>query len=787
MRRTRPAKESPASPRTARRRGTVRTVAGVLIFLFVALLCSALYLYVEITSCFEGRLWDFPSHVYSGSLVLGRGSPVVPAALVRRLERSGYSRVDGPPALPGQYRLRGDVLDVHCRSFDGLSGQVLAHRARILFSGDEVTDLEDPSGRSLSRLEIEPEPIALLSGPHQEEREIVRLRDVPERFVHAVLAAEDSRFFSHPGIDPIAVIRAALADLRSARIVQGGSTITQQTVKNLYLGQERTWWRKIREGLMAVVLDLRYSKERILEVYLNEVYLGQRGSVAVCGVATASRFYFGRDLRDLSVGESALLAGLIRSPGSTNPFAHPSESIARRDQVLDAMVDQGYLRREEAERAKAEPLRLARGQQGFARAPYVADFIRGQLSELYEPDVLVQQGLRIFTTLDTLLQEAAQDALVAGLERLEKTAPRVREQARQRTLEGAVIALDPKTGAVLAMVGGRSYRDSQFNRAVQARRQPGSCFKPFVYLAGFEAAIRGRQGGLTPGSVLDDEPLEIRSGARMWRPTNYDGEFRGRVSVREALEHSLNVPTVRAAMWVGLPNVVHGAERCGLADLKPLPSLALGAQEVSPLELATAYGVLANQGERATPFILREVRARDGKRLERRSIEKTRAASPQAAYLVTDVLQGVLVRGTAASAASLGFRGIAAGKTGTTDDTRDSWFVGFTPDLLVLVWVGYDDNARTGLTGASGALPIWVDVMSRAARWSYDSFREPDGIVRVEIDPESGMVARSGCPDRVEEVFASGTEPADECSLHGGGFGRWLKRLFGIRPKNEPR
>jgi penicillin-binding protein 1B len=737
-----------------------------------------LYLWVEVGRRFDGRLWDFPSRVYSDRLVIAEGAAFSSAAIARRLDRSGYARVESSPGSPGQYRPRGgNRLDVHFRPYAGPWGDVKARRVVLRFDGGVVSSIQESGGGSPRPIEVEPELLALLSGPQQEEREVVALAEVPKRLVEAVLAAEDSRFYSHLGVDPLAVLRAAVANVRSAKLAQGGSTITQQTVKNLYLGQERTWWRKLREALMAVTLDARYSKERILEVYLNELYLGQRGTVSVCGVVSAARFYFGKDLAHLTLGECALLAGLIRSPGSNNPFVHPGQAVARRDQVLRAMVDERFVGEAESAAAATEKLRLASGKEGHSRAPYVVDLVRSQLAEQYTPVQLSREGLRIYTTLDTTLQEAAQDSLREGLDRLDRERSG-RAKDRARTLQGCALVLRPSTGAVLGLVGGRDYADSQFNRAVQARRQPGSCFKPFVYLAGFDAAIRGREGGLTPATVLDDSPLEVASGGRDWRPSNYDGSFRGPVTARRALEQSLNVPTVRAALRVGVKEVVRTAARCGLGDLEPYPSIALGAQEVSPLDLAGAFAVLANGGRRTEPRIVREVTSRDGEPLERKKSESTQVVSPQAAWLVTDILEGVLARGTGASAASLGFRGTAAGKTGTTDDTRDAWFVGYTPELLALVWVGYDDNAKTGLTGAQGALPIWVDLLRRAGRFSESPFPEPEGIVRLEVDPESGGLAVAGCPARVEEVFARGTEPVDECHLHSKGIGGWFRRVF---------
>ena len=760
---------------------------GIGVPALVVALIVVLAVYTQITLTFEGRLWTLPARVYSSSLRLVPGQSVDPTALAQRFDRNGYIKADVAPSRPGQYRRRAGSIDVYVRRFAGGERPVIARRVILTFSGTTLTTIADERGRRLPSVDFEPELLSLVFGKQQEERMIVPLDDVPKTLINAILAAEDARFYRHAGIDPLAVIRAAFSNVKSGRIVQGGSTITQQTVKNLYFGQERTWWRKVREALMSVILDARYPKNRILEVYLNEMYLGQRGSVAICGVQAAARYFFGRNVADLSLAESAMLAGMIRNPGGYNPFTHPDRAVERRDAVLGAMLELGFAEKAAITRAKAEPLRLASAGAGFPRAPYVVDFVRAQLAEFYSPQALAEDGLEIYTTIDTLVQARAEDALERGLERIESQVPVVRRQKAKRRIQGCVLVTEPRTGSILALVGGRDYQHSQFDRVTQARRQPGSCFKPFVYLAGFQAAMAGDEGGLTPATVLDDSPFSLVSGGKTWSPENYDGEFLGPISAREALEGSRNVPTARAAQSVGLARVVTTARACGFDEkFEPLPSLALGAQEVTPLELATAYGTLATLGTRVPPRIVQEVVARDGRKLEKKVPDVSAVAEPQAVYLLDDILRGVLTRGTAASSSALGFQGDAAGKTGTTDDTRDAWFVGFTPDLLALVWVGYDDNAKTGLTGAAGALPIWVDVMMHVRhRWAGSTFVEPPGVVHVEVDPETGQAATDACPSTVSEIFAAGTEP-EPCTLHENSFRRWWNKLF-HRPRERPR
>ena len=788
-----PARKKSAASRKRPRRKTSksrrlrwRLGAAFVSVAFVATAAFGIYLYATVGARFEGRLWATPSRIYSAGWELYPGAPATIEATTERLARCGYALSEATPQKPGQYRRQGSTLEVVLRPSETLAELPPRGRIAIRFGDRRIRSIRDDDGRRLDRIELEPELLATLYGVRQEERTVVQLEQIPDHVIQAVLSAEDTRYRSHIGVDLRSVLRAAVANTRSGKIVQGGSTITQQTVKNLFLDQRRTWWRKLRELPMALMLDWRYSKDRILEVYLNEIYMGQRGPVAICGVQAASRFYFGRDVKDLSVSDAALLAGLIQSPGRHNPFKNLEGSRDRRDQVLEAMLRGGYLNAAGYERAKAEPIVLGSGKGGYARAPYAVDYVNAELSRFYPADVQARQGLRITTSIDTMLQEAAEQALVQGLERLERDYPAVKRQLEKRSLQGAVLVTRPETGEILAMVGGRDYKKSQFNRAYQARRQPGSCFKPFVYATGFENGAQNRGSELTAASLIEDGPIELTSGGKRWTPKNYDGEYRGPVTARRALEDSLNVPTIRAARHVGLERIVELARRAGIRSaLRPLPSLALGTMEVSPLELATAYGTLAELGAATEPAIVREIRDDEGRLVYARQRELQRAMEPSSAFLTTHLLEGVFERGTARRAYRLGFRGRAAGKTGTTDDTRDAWFVGYTPRLLALVWVGYDDNARTGLTGSTGALPIWVDLMKRSGMdSSYARFAAPPGIVREHIDPETGGLAVAGCRRATSELFLEGTEPDLECREHRRG---WARRWFRRDPDRDRR
>jgi len=756
--------------------------AGIL--LLAAAGIASVYVFLlsrEIRATFEGRLWTNPTRIYSGPMRLHVGQSGGPAMIQTRLDRCGYTRIPADPRAPGQYRINGGVVDVYAREFMFPGDPWPRRHLRFVFRGGRLaTIVQLPEGRGLRDVQLEPEPLAAVFGKDREERTVLPLAAYPKTLVNAVLAAEDQRFFSHHGVDPLGVLRALWQDARTGQVVQGGSTITQQTVKNLYLTSQRTLGRKVREAVMALILDASYSKERILEVYLNEIYLGQRGSNGVCGFGEAAKFYFGKDVQDLDLSESAMLAGLIRAPAVYNPIAHPDRASARKNLVVEQMREQGRVTKEEASRATARMPAISRGLGGGRRAPFFIDDVTQDLAKSHSGENLAEKGLRVVTTLDGFVQDQAEQALARGLEKIERDRPKLVKRHKGTHLEGCLIALKPDTGEVLAMVGGRGYATSQFNRATQAHRQPGSLFKPFVYATGFETGRVDSDEPFTPATILEDEPFMMTIGGREWSPHNYDEDYRGTVSAREALEGSLNVPTVHAAIEIGLPKIVEVGEAAGMgSDLKAYPSLALGAQEVVPLDAAAAFTIFANGGSRVEPYTIAAVLDDDGKIIQKGHTQARPVISPQAAYLTLDLMRGVVNHGTAGSLRGHGIGGDVAGKTGTTNDKRDAWFIGVRPNILALVWVGYDDMTETTLTGAEGAVPIWEDFMRSIGEADSDErFERPEGIAFEMVDPETGGLATGGCHDTVEEMFIEDRLPGD-CPIHADGvFKKFWRRLF---------
>ncbi|HEX9163429.1 MAG TPA: PBP1A family penicillin-binding protein [Thermoanaerobaculia bacterium] len=743
-------------------------IAVLVMVVFVAFIGFVGYTYAVITKKFDSsRRWDLPSRVYSDATPLVPGLVYPRTLLEPKLNHVGYHEVGQRVSTPGEYRYVGKTLEIYLQNFEYPDVEFGATPVAVDFDGWEVRSIRRLSDNvTLRGVRLEPELITSIFDNEMEDRLPVSLKAVPKNVVDAIVATEDKNFYHHEGISIRGTLGALVTDLRSGSWSHGGSTLTQQLVKNLYLNPERSWRRKGVEALMALLLEARYSKEEILETYLNEIYLGQNGAVQIIGVEQASQLYFGKHVTYLSLPEAATLAGMIRSPNVLSPLKYPERAKPRRDTVLKLMLDQGKISQAEYDTAVASPLSVTRFPRLSRSAPFFVDLVMRQLRETYPETQLKTEGLRIFTTLDTIMQRSAEQALDSGIANLTKQYKAIRTSATP--LEGVMLTIQPGTGYVKALVGGRNYSKTQFNRAIQARRQPGSLFKPFVYVTAMDPQ-RG-QLAFTPATILDDSPISVQSGNAVWRPQNYDLRFHGMVTVRDALAHSYNIPAVRAAINAGVPNVIKTAASIGMeSHLEPYPSISLGSFEVTPLEIAYAYSVFANLGVKAEPVSILAVATRDGKVLESREVKMKRVAPASVCYVMDDMLKDVFNYGTAAKARQLGFSRDFAGKTGTTSNYRDAWFIGYSPRILSLVWIGFDDGHSVRLAGGDACVPIWTAHMNRVAGLVPDvEWKRPDDVVSREIDPESGMLATPYCPATRREIFVAGTEPMSVCPLHSG-------------------
>jgi len=759
--------------RRGRRRKARLRSATLVVLASLALVLVAGWLYVrhvrrEVESTWSRHTSSAPSRVFARPLDLYPGRALDRATLLAALGDRGYRRAVGSGApAPGEIHVLGSriLVGLHDFAYPPPEGRFEGFPLSIRENDGRIGSLRDLSAdTAVYDVRLEPLEVATLLDRRMVLRTPVELSRVPAVVTQAVLSVEDRRFFHHGGVDLVRIAGAALHDLTRGRLEQGGSTLTQQLVKNFYLSPARTLRRKVTEAIMAVVLEREHDKADILEAYLNEVYLGQRGPVSIVGVQEAARHYFSRDVNRLDLAQAALLAGLIQSPARYDPFRHPEAARRRRSVVLGLMEAQGRIGREERARAEREPLPGAARERPVDAAPYFVDYVERELSRRYPDEALTRRGLRVFTTLDPRAQAAAREAVERGLASLEASHPKLRQDG-EGALQAALVAMDPRTGDVLALVGGRSYGATQFNRAVDARRQPGSLYKPFVYLT----ALEDTTGGWTLGSRVADSALHVDTEQGVWSPSNYDGREHGLVTLHEALVHSYNLASARLGMDVGLSRVVATARALGVGGrLRPVPSLSLGAFESTPLEMASAYAALAGGGIRPDPLSVLGVVGADGAALEARPLRMDRVAPAGPVYLVDRALQDVLVNGTAARARSLGYAGHAAGKTGTSSDYRDAWFAGFTPSLVTVVWVGFDDNRSLGLPGSGAALPIWVRFVDRygdgsAGRPAEATFPAPAGVVSVTVDSATGRLPRPACGPTREEVFLEGTAPSSGC------------------------
>jgi penicillin-binding protein 1B len=711
--------------------------------------------------------------IYAAPPVLRSGVSVGGLDLAGILGRLGY-RESRTTAGPGQFSRSDSAWDINVGR--GSGG---AERVSLTVSGGRITRLRR-NGTDVQSVALPPELLASAGAGMGESIRPVRLAEVPAVLRTAILAVEDERFYEHGGLDPRGVLRALWANVRKGRVVEGGSTITQQLVKSRLLTPERTFSRKLNEAWLSTALEWRYSKDQILEAYLNEIYLGQVGGAAVRGIGAASRVYFGKEVHQLTLPEAALLAGMIRAPNSYSPASNPDRARDRRDLVLARMRDLGKISEADYRRARREPVRARTAPGNGLVAPYFVDYVRTELERSTEMDLAEQHGVRVYTTLDPVLQRLAEAAVVKGIDRLETARPRLRRKGAEERLQAALIVLDTATGQVRALVGGRDYRLSQFNRAILARRQPGSAFKPFVFLAALAPHQEGPR--FTAASLVEDGPITVVVDGKPWSPKNYDDHYQGMVTVRRALEGSLNTATVRLAQAVGLDTVVATARMLGVeGDLKPVPALALGVFETTPLDLARAYLPLANGGLAPSGGAVDTVTDDSGRTIWSASREARQVIGAPEAFLLTSLLEGVINSGTGAAARAMGVPGAVAGKTGTTNDGRDAWFVGYASNLLALVWVGFDDGVPAGLSGAEGALPIWSEFMRQALDvYPGAAFAEPAGISYAKVDAGNGRRATAFCPVVVTEVFLAGTEPPP-CEEHGGvteQIGRWWDRVW---------
>lgn len=718
-----------------------------------------------------------PRLIYGAPFLLKPDLDIASSHLIERLNRLGYHAVETTVRAPGEYRVTTAEIDIYLHEFADFHLQPVPARL-VLDQGRVAKVLSIQGGDELFPLYLEPQLISGLRGASRQVREWVSYDDLSARFLDVLLAIEDRRFFSHPGIDPIAVARAVWTNMTRGTVIQGGSTITQQLAKNLFYSPQRTFGRKLKESIAALVLETKYRKQAILESYANEIYLGQVGSVSIYGVGEAAHRYFGKRVDALSVEETAMLVGMIKGPNTYSPLRNPALAKQRRDVVLGRLHEQGLVSDDVWRQAVMTPVLVMPPQDTLADAPFFVDHLLRQVEET--TGAPLPDGVRAYTTLDPVLQRLATQMLESELAKLEAAHPALTRHTQ--AVQGALVALDPATGGILAMVGSRDYRASQFNRAVQAKRQPGSLFKPLVYLAALEAR-RELAGGqpITAATSIIDEPVTFESGAGKWAPQNYDHRFHGAVSVRAALEQSLNIPAVKIAQAVGTKRILQTAEKLGIrSPLADNLSIALGTSGVSLLEMTSAFGALAQGGLFVAPTALRAVMTSEGDPLWRHTPARRQAVSPQAAYVMTSLLKGVVERGTAAKAKGMGLRAIVAGKTGTTDGYRDAWFVGYTPDVVVGVWVGFDDEEALQLTGAQAALPMWVEFVRRIVPATSRDFPQPPAVVTRDIDPQSAQLATSKCPQRSAELFIEGTEPSIYCEVHGSGFWERVKRSFGF-------
>ena len=718
-------------------------------------------LYGQISALIEQRSAGLTSAIYSAPLVIDTGDDLARMHILDRLGHLSYSET-ASATRPGQFTQQPGAMMIYFRAFSNGVRTVPATLVRLNLAGSTVTGLHDYFGMPLEHAMLEPEVIGRLYPDAPAERAPVQLADLKPYLTRGLVATEDRFFYFHPGIDPIRIIEAAISDWHSHRLAQGASTITQQLARTFMGQHRRNFRRKFKELAVALVIELKLSKQDILERYVNDVPMGEYDGTPIYGLPLAARYFFNKDLSEVTLDQAAILIGMIQAPSLYDPRRHPEACRARREVVLGIMRRAGIIDEAEYAAAVAAPIAVVQAP-GLHRAPYFADYVTN-LVEKTPGFSGSLRGLQVYTTVDPELQADAQAAVVDNLVRLEKLHPRLRRRYRTKQLEGSLVVLDARSGAIRAMVGGRDYGTSQFNRAAMAERQTGSAFKPIVYLIALDPSRSPLPETVTLASLLPDRPMSFRG----WAPVNYERTYQGTVTVADALAKSLNVPTAYLGSLLGPPRIVRTANEMGITEHLPayLP-ISIGAGETTLLNLTSVYQVFADAGVAHPPYAIESIVNGAGHLVYRHTPQAKRLVASDVAYVMTGALENVINSGTGAGASRLGIDFPAAGKTGTTEDFHDAYFVGYTPTLVCGAWVGFDEPQSLGLPGADAALPAWAQFMANAAPRGVD-FAVPPGITFATIDPSTGGLATPACPRTARLPFLYDTAPTAYCWLHGG-------------------
>ena len=759
------------------------------VVLGIVLSAAFSYFYIRydriIDERFRGVVFSNSAKIYATPRVVKLGEATSAREIAAQLQHAGYVENSGSPM--GTYRLLSAGIEVR----PGPESYHSPEPATIRFQDGQVTNITGKSG-DLRAYELEPQIVTAFDVEQRAKRQLVKYDDIPKIMVDAVLAIEDRRFFQHGGVNFVRMAEAAWVDFMHERHEQGGSTLTMQLSRGFFLTPEKTIRRKLTEILIAEELEQKLTKQQIFEYYANWVDLGQRGSFTISGFGEAAHAYFNKDLKDITLPEAALLAGLIQRPSYLSPYRHPERALDRRNLVLESMVETHAISRAQADKAKATALKLAPPNVEASDAPYFVDLVRDSLSGRFNERELNEHSYRIYTTLDPDLQNAAALAVDAGIKLVDDQITKLRTKRikvgknKYETkvepgpqAQVALVAMDPHTGALLALVGGRNYGFSQLDHAV-ARRPTGSIFKPFVYAAAMNTAINGSNPVFTPASMVEDQPTTFAYGDQIYEPRNYKEEYHGEVTAQYALAKSLNNATVQLAQEVGYDKVADLARAAGITSVKPTPAMALGAYEATPIDMAAAYTVFANSGVRISPILVNSVRNAAGDMVLDLKTDQRPVLDPRVAYVMTNMMEGVMNFGTAYEVRLRGFTAPAAGKTGTS---HDGWFAGYTSNLLCIVWVGFDDYSDIRLSGAQTAAPIWAAFMKKAVELpqysDVRSFTQPAGVVDVELDKGTNLLATPSCPESYSAAFIVGTEPTTTCD-QGTGIKGFFSRMFGL-------